>query len=122
MVVVACFARKVGTGVILGGNRAQAERSHILAPRQFGLGQHLRPGEHGRSRKQRRHMAPAIDGGHMKSVGQSIERKGARERNDMPAVHQPPAKAAFCLGECVEVDACRILIEPRRDLDRKSVV
>ena len=45
MIVVACFPRKVGTGVILGGNRAQAQRSDILAPRQFGLGQHLRPGE-----------------------------------------------------------------------------
>src|SRR5208337_4079449 len=116
MIVVARFVRKVGTRVILGGDRAQSERTDILASRQLGFGQHLRPGEYGHPGKQRRYVAPAIDRGNVKGVGEPVERKRASERDHMTAVDQPAAKATLALGERVEMNTSTVLIEPRGDL------
>src|SRR6266704_1598815 len=61
-------------------------------------------------------MPAAIDRSDMKGIGEAIERQRARQRNDMPAVDQPPAEAALALDELVEMNARGVLIEPRRDL------
>src|ERR1700722_14974774 len=60
-------------------------------------------------------MAAAIDGGDMEGVGEPVERDRTRQRNDMAAIDQAAAEAAFALDELVEGDARGVLIKPRRD-------
>src|SRR5947208_12039982 len=61
-------------------------------------------------------MPAAIDRGDKKGIGEAIERQRPRQRNDMPAIDQPPSETALALDELVEMNARGILIKPRRDL------
>src|SRR5215472_18841758 len=61
-------------------------------------------------------MPPAVDRGDMERVGEAVERERPRERNDVAAVDEAPTEAALALGELIEMNPCRVLIKPRRDL------
>src|SRR5262245_13130855 len=52
----------------------------------------------------------------MEGIGKPVEGESARERHHVPAIDEPAAEAALRLSELVEMDARRVLIEPRRDL------
>ncbi len=116
MVAAVLLEREVRARLVLRRDRAQAQRADIRAPRQLGLRQHLRPGEHRAAGEQRRDMASAVDRRDVKRVGEPVERERTRERDHMPAINQPAAEAVLALGELIEVHARRVLVDPRRHL------
>src|ERR1700738_77272 len=61
-------------------------------------------------------MPPAIDRCDMIGVAESVERERARQRYDVAAIDQAAAEAVLALGELVEMNARRVLVEPRRHL------
>src|SRR5689334_23578981 len=61
-------------------------------------------------------MAAAIDRGDLKCVGEPVERQRPRQRNDVPAIDQPPPEPSFALDELIEMNARGVLIEPGRNL------
>src|ERR1700722_12830339 len=61
-------------------------------------------------------MAPAVDRGDVKGVGEAIEAQRARKRNDVPAIDQPASETALALAELIEMDLGAVLKQARRDL------
>src|ERR1700722_9656756 len=61
-------------------------------------------------------MAPAVDRGDVKGVGEAIEAQRARQRNDVPAIDQPVPETALALAELIEMDLGAVLKQARRDL------
>src|SRR5215213_6376026 len=116
MVAAILLERKFAAGLILRGNRAQAQRTDIGAARKLRLRQYLRPGEHCRAGKQRRDVASAVDRRDVEGIRKPVERERARERNDVPAIDQTAAETVLALGELVEVNARGVLVKPRRYL------
>ena len=85
-------------------------------PGMSAVSENLAPRIDGIAGKQRRDVAAAVDGGDVEGVGEAVEGQRAGERDDMPAIDEPPAEAAVLGGVLVEVDFCRVLVEARRDL------
>ncbi len=82
-------------GLVLGGDRAQAQRADVAAARNFGLGQHFDHANTVSAREQRRDVAAAIDRRDVKRVAEAVERDRARQRDDVTAVDQAAAKAVL---------------------------
>ena len=110
---------------LVSGKSAQG-RSLVATVRRRSAPTSLRPGSSAISStsdqantvqpgKQRCHVPAAIDRGHVERVGKAVKRERARQRNDVAAIDQPAAEAAFALGELVEMDARGVLVEPCRD-------
>ena len=74
------------------------------------------PGEQSVAGEQRRDMPAAVDRRDMEGVGEAVETQGARERDHVPAVDEPPAEASLALAELVEMHLGGVLIEPGRRL------
>src|SRR5262249_58191690 len=52
----------------------------------------------------------------VKRVGEPVKRQRSCQRNDMPAVDQPPPEPPLALDELIEMNARGVLIKPGRDL------
>ena len=59
-------------------------------------------------------MAAGIDRRDLKRVGESVERQRARQADHMATIDEPASEAAFAFTELVEMNARRVLVQPRR--------
>src|SRR5216683_8089550 len=116
IVILTGFIWEILAWPVLGGNQAQPQGADVYAVRQLQPLDHFRPGEHGVSGEYWRDVPAAIDAGDVESVAEPVERQRAGERNHVPAIDQAAAEPALTLGELVEVDLGRILVQSCRDL------
>src|SRR6185437_12427603 len=88
IVIVANLERKVGARLVTGGDGPKPHCANIVTALQVGFGEHFRPSENRAARKQRRHVAAAINGSDMEGVGEAVERQSAGERYHVAAIDQ----------------------------------
>src|SRR5271166_5213058 len=116
LVALALAQREVGAGAVLGGDGAQPESPDVVSSRQRCGLHDLAPRENRVAGKQRRDMPAAVDRRDVEGVGEAVETQRARERNDVPAVDEPPAEPPLSLAELVEMNFGGVLVEPGRHL------
>src|SRR5258708_453849 len=114
MIGVARLVRETGAGVILGGDRAQAQRADIAPPGELGLGEHFAPGIERAAAKGRRDVAAAVERGDAERIAEPVEAERARQADDMAAIDEAAAEAPLALAVLVEMDLGAVLVEPRR--------
>src|SRR3984957_5091545 len=113
IIVLADAQGKVRAGTVLGRRHPQAQSADVVPPGQRRAVENFAPGEHGVAGEQRRDMAPAVDRGDVKGVGEAIEAQRARQRNDVPAIDQPASETALALAELIEIDLAGVLKQAR---------
>src|SRR5262249_33389057 len=89
-------------------------RTEIAASRQRVLREDLAPGVDGIAGEAWRDMAAAVQRGDAEGVLEPVERQRTREADDVTAIDEALAEPARPLGMEIEVDARRVLVEPRR--------
>src|SRR5690606_1982071 len=87
--------REAVARLVLGCEGAHAKRAGRRISGKLGFLQHLAPGIDGVAGEGRRGVRAAIDRGNKLRITEAVEREGARQADDMPAIDQPATEAVI---------------------------